>query len=220
MKRLLCGVGLGIAMTLACVWMVAAGGEPFVQPLLAQVEPPEPTIFDHPIPNTVQSPTLSRDVLEYGRLFYATSRNVANSMMLRLGPILMQPRASDTDWILITSELSGLFTESTQAELADLEPPASTLEAHQTLVSALADCNQSYQYFGQGLESIQPTFMRLALIEMNSCANRVADATEMLLAIEEIEEEAAPAERGAQRAEEQSNLFEQQHTAEATENER
>ncbi|MEZ4663011.1 MAG: hypothetical protein R2911_36145 [Caldilineaceae bacterium] len=82
-----------------------------------------------------------------------------------------------------SNEILAALFQAAEKELATIEPPASTLEAHQILLSALNNCSHSVQSAGQGVETIQPAYIQQALEQMNRCAHQVADATDIMLAL-------------------------------------
>ncbi|MBV7330759.1 hypothetical protein KFU94_21450 [Chloroflexi bacterium TSY] len=141
-------------------------------------------LLDKPIPQTLKSPTISKDVLEYGRLLYVSGRSVSHSMLTELGPLLLQPRKTDTDWILATGDFLSIFAQAARQEMIVLNPPPSVRLAHERMIGAMNDCSLSAQYFENGLDQLQPDSMRLALEFINSCALQVAIATDIMLAIE------------------------------------
>ncbi|MEZ4710469.1 MAG: hypothetical protein R3A44_24920 [Caldilineaceae bacterium] len=183
MKRLICGMIWGFGLCLALLWLVETNGDALIQTALAQSTVPDPTIYDKPIPDTVQSNTVSRDVLEYGRLIFVSSRRIAGEALAEVAPKLLAARESDTQWVFTSNEILAALFQTAEKELATIEPPVSTLEAHQILLGALNNCSHSVQSAGQGMETIQPAYIQQALEQMNRCAHQVADATDIMLAL-------------------------------------
>ena len=141
--------------------------------------------LDSPIPDTLPAPTISRDVLEYWRLFLTKGRGISTSVFDQIGPqLLVAPPETDTEWILATGDLLSAFTRATRQEIVGITPPESVVLAHERMIGALNDCSLSTQYFDQGLERLLPDDIRIALELMNSCAHQLAAATDMMLAIE------------------------------------
>ncbi|MCB0089454.1 MAG: hypothetical protein KDE54_16220, partial [Caldilineaceae bacterium] len=132
MKRLLCGIILGFGLCLTLLWLVETNRGALIQTALAQSTVSDPAIYDKPIPDTVQSDAVSRDVLEYGRLVFVASRRIADDALAEIAPKLLAARASDTQWVFTSNEILTALFQTAQRELSTIEPPTSTLGAHQT----------------------------------------------------------------------------------------
>lgn len=80
------------------------------------------------------------------------------------------------------SKLFGSLMQTGHRELVAITPPPGLEEMHGTLASGLEDCAVAAEFLEIGIVNLGAAEARLALELINSCAEKIADATDQMLA--------------------------------------
>ena len=150
------------------------------------LEPPTPTLISPTATPALLSLTstntqsLPPEVQAYSAEAGKKVQTLARSLV-RLGALMRNADLNDSNWTTTFAIHVGLI-QFTHESLSKLTPPAEMVEIHQALLEAAGDCHEATDLLVSGIDNQRVEDLNAGAVLMESCAEKLRQATEALSA--------------------------------------